>query len=212
MPRINRDKQSETTRPSTLVNRRILPGVLEREELNRLLRAHDPEVAAANSAEITAAHAPLLRQIALEPPTAAGDPGVRGNAITWLGRLAAPDDLNVLTRLAQFDADPGVRGAALLSLGASGVQLAAPVLAAALVSRETVEAVAAAKGLRLLAKRVGTDTVMASISRVRGAAVSELAKKALVAGEPSEKGRKRQATRADPRSASGRARRRKPRR
>jgi HEAT repeat protein len=210
MPRINRDKQSETTRPSTLVNRRILPGVLEREELNRLLRAHDPEVAAANSAEITAAHAPLLRQIALEPPTAAGDPGVRGNAITWLGRLAAPADLNVLTRLAQFDADPGVRGAALLSLGASGVQLAAPVLAAALVSRDTVEAVAAAKGLRLLAKRVGTDPVMASISPMRGAAVSELAKKALVAGEPSEKGRKRQATRADPRSASGRSRRRKP--
>jgi hypothetical protein len=90
MPRIKRDEINVTARASTLVNRRILPGVQEREDLNRLLRVHDPEVAAANRAEITAKHAPLLRQIALEGPHAGGDPGARERAIAWLGRFAAP--------------------------------------------------------------------------------------------------------------------------
>ena len=197
MPKIRRDETSQTTRPSTLLNRRILPGVQEREDLNRLLRVHDPEVAATNSAEITAKHAPLLRQIALEVPQAAGDPGARKQAIAWLGRFATPDDLNVLVKLGQFDADPAVRGAALVSLGASGAQLAAPILAAALASRDAVEAVAAAKALHSLADRIGADRVLASISSIRDAGLSKLAKKALEAPKVVARARKRSATRAD---------------
>jgi HEAT repeat protein len=196
MRRIKREEMSQTTRPSTLVNRRILPGVQEREDLNRLLRVHDPEVAAANRAEIRAKHARLLRQIALEGP-AEGDPGTRKQAIAWLGRLAAPDDLNVLVKLAQFDPDSGVRSAALVSLGASGVELAAPILARALVSRDAVEAVAAAKALNSLADRLGSDSVLASISAIRDAGLHKLATKALEPREMVPRRRKRSSTRAD---------------
>jgi HEAT repeat protein len=197
MPRIRRDEVNQATRPSTLVNRRLLPGVQEREDLNRLLRAHDPEVAAANRSEITAKHAPLLRQIALERPHAGGDPGARKQAIAWLGRFAAPDDLNILVKLAQFDPDPGVRSAALGSLGATGVQLAAPILAAALASRDAVEAVAAAKALSSLADQIGPDAVLATISTIRDAGLSKLAKKTLEARERVPRKQKRSATRAD---------------
>lgn len=197
MPKKKRDETNHATRPSTVVDRRMLPGVQEREDLNRLLRVHDPEVAAANMAEITVKYAPLLRQIALEGPHAGGDPGARKQAIAWLGRFAAPDDLNVLVQLAQFDPDAGVRGAALVSLGASGVQLAAPILAAALASRDAVEAVAAAKALHSLADRIGADTLLASISSIRDVGLSKLAKKTLEARETVPRGRKRSSTRAD---------------
>jgi HEAT repeat protein len=199
MPKIKRDEDNQPTRPSTLVNRRVLPVVQERENLNRLLRVHDPEVAAANRIEITTQHAPLLRQIALEGPHAGGDPGARKQAIAWLGRLAAPDDLNVLVQLAQFDPDAGVRSAALVSLGASGLQLAAPILAAALASRDAVEAVAAAKALYSLADRIGADPVL---SPIRDARLSKLAKKALDAREMVPRGRKRSSTRADSKGSS----------
>jgi HEAT repeat protein len=194
---MKREKSDQAARRSTLLNRRIVPGVQEREELNRLLRAHDPEVAASNRAEITAKHAPLLRQIVQEGAHAGGDPGVRKQAIAWLGRFATPDDLNILVSLARFDPDPGVRGAALISLGASGVQLAAPVLAAALASRDATEAVAASKALYALTDRIGADPVLSAISSIRDAGLSKLAKKVLKAREAAARGRRRSSTRAD---------------
>jgi HEAT repeat protein len=197
MPKIKRNEVNKVTRPSTLVNRRILPGVKEREDLNRLLRVHDPDVAEANRAEITEKHAPLLRQIALEGSHAGSDPGARKQAITWLGRIATPDDLNILVQLVQFDPDATVRGAALLSLGASGAQLAAPILAAALASRDDVEAVAAAKALSSLADRIGADSVLTTISSIHDSGVSKLAKKALEAREVAPAKRKRSSTRRD---------------
>ena len=197
MPRTKHDEVNQATRPSTLLNRRVLPGVQEREALNQLLRVHDPEVAEANRAKITTEHAPLLRQIALEGSHAGGDPGTRKQAIAWLGRFAAPDDLNVLVNLAQFDPDSGVRAAALVSIGTSGVQLAAPILAATLASRDAVEAVAAAKALGLLADRVGVDPVLASISAIRDAEPYKLAKKAFQMRGGVLKRRKRSLTRTD---------------
>jgi len=204
MPRIRRNEIDQVTRPSTLVNRRILPGVQEREDLNRLLRVHDPEIAAANSAEITAKHAPMLRQIALEGSNAGGDPGARKHAIAWLGRFASPDDLNILVKLAQFDPDAGVRGAALISLGASGVQLAAPILAAALASRDALEAVAAAKALHSLADRIGTDPVLATISSIGDAGLSRLAGKTFEAREKATRAQKSARTGADDSGSSRR--------
>jgi HEAT repeat protein len=196
MPRTRNDEVSKATRPSTLVNRRILPGVKEREDLNRLLRVHDPEVAEANRAEIKAKYALLLRQIALEGH-AGGEPGTRKQAIALLGDIATPDDLNILVKLVQFDADPTVRSASLVSLGKSGTQLAAPILAAALASRDDVEAVAAAKALYSLADRIGPDSVLATISSIQDAQLSKLAKKALEARQTARRVRKPSSTRRD---------------
>jgi len=204
MPKRKKTESSEATRPSTLTNRRLLPGVREREELNRLLRVHDPDTGSANETEISAKHAPMLRQIASEVSQTGGDPGVRKRAIAWLGRFAAPEDLNTLVALAKYDPDPNIRGASVLSLGASGVQLATPVLAAALRSRDVVESVAAAKALGALADRIGADRVLASITSTRDVALSRLAKVALAAREAKRRGRKRSSTFAD---EGGKARR-----
>lgn len=198
MPRSKRYERDLPTRPSTLVDRRILPGVQDRESLNLLLRAHDPEVAVANRAEITATDLPLLRQIAMERPLAGGDPAARKAAIAWLGRFAGADDLNLLTELAQFDPDPGVRASALISLGTSGVSLTAPVLAAALASQDGLEVTAATKALNALADRIGVDSVRSSISLGRDASVDRRVKKAL-------EGRGKSVRRKTPRRSSTRA-------
>jgi hypothetical protein len=150
-------------RPSTLVDRWDLPGIRAREELTRLLRAHDPEVAAENLKRITAEHLPLLRQIAQEALDAEGDAVVRRHAIALLGRFAGPDEVNLLADLARFDRDPAVRGEALLSLGRSGVQLAAPLLGNALASSDAVEAAAAAKAVKALAEKLGAARLRASV-------------------------------------------------
>lgn len=199
MARSKRYERDLATRPSKLVDRRILPGVQDREGLNLLLRAHDPEVALTNRAEITATYLPLLRQIAMERPLAGGDPAARKAAIAWLGRFAGPEDLNLLTELAQFDPDPGVRASALISLGSSGVGLAAPVLAAALASEDDLEATAATKALNSLADRIGVGSVRSSISLGRDASVDKRVKKALEGRQKSVRSRrpKRSSTRAD---------------
>jgi HEAT repeat protein len=153
-------------------------------------------VAESNRAEITAKYAPLLRQIALEGQ-AAGEPGTRKQAIALLGDFATPEDLNILVKLVQFVADPTVRSAALVSLGKSGTHLAAPILVAALASRDNVEAVAAAKALYSLADRIGSDSVLAIISSIQDAQLSKLAKKALEARQTARTVRKRSSTRRD---------------
>jgi HEAT repeat protein len=154
-------------RPSTLVDRLDLPGVRAREELTRLLRAHDPEAAAEYSERISAEHLPLLRQMARETPDGASDPVVRRHAIALLAKFPDPDAMNLLADLARFDRDPAVRGEALLGLGHSGVKLAAPILGAALASPDGVEAAAAAKAVRALAERVGGPSVRAGMGTLR---------------------------------------------
>lgn len=152
-------RERPAERPSTLVNRDDLPGVRAREEINALLRAHDPETAEANLARIGDRHGPLLRRIAREPDTAGRDPQIRRNAITALGRLASVEDLNVLTDLATGDEDELIRATALTVLAATGLRLAAPLLADAQESRDPVEATAARKALASLAARLGRETV-----------------------------------------------------
>jgi len=197
MPKRTKMESGEATRPSTLVNHALLPGVQEREQLNRLLRVHDPDGDVTAATEISARYAPILRQIAAEGAPAGADPVVRKRAIAWLGRFAAPDDMNALVALAQYDLDPNIRGAAVLSLGASGAQLAAPILAAALRSSDLDESVSASKALGALADRIGAERVLASISSVRDAALSRLAKAALAARAAKPRVRKRSSTNAD---------------
>ena len=70
-------------------------------------------------------------------------------------------------------------------------------LAAALASRDDVEAVAAAKALYSLADRIGSDSVLATIASIQDAQLSKLAKKALEARETARRVRKRSSTRRD---------------
>jgi len=146
-------------RPSTLVNRDDLPGVRAREEINVLLRAHDPDVAEANLARLTDEHGPLLRQIARDPDVSGRDPNLRRNAITALGRLVSVENLNLLAELATSDDDEVVRGDALTALARTGLRLAVPVLAHAQDSRSVVEATAARKGMAALTERLGPKAV-----------------------------------------------------
>lgn len=152
-------QEEPAVRPSTLVNRDDLPGVRAREELNVLLRAHDPEVAEANLARLTDEHSPLLRRIANEQDVTGRDPSLRRNAITALGRLISVENLNVLTELATRDDDALIRVSALTVLAHTGLLLAVPLLAVAQDSREPVEAAAARKGLAVLADRLSPDAV-----------------------------------------------------
>jgi HEAT repeat protein len=154
-------RQERATRPSTLVNRDDLPGVRDREQINMLLTAHDPEVAEANFALLTERHSPLLRQIAQEPVTSAVNPNLRSNAIAALARFVSADNVNLLTDLAKQDDDEVVRAHAMTALANTGLQLAAPVLADSLDSPHPIEATAARKGLANLTSRHGRTTVEA---------------------------------------------------
>ncbi|WUH98397.1 HEAT repeat domain-containing protein [Spirillospora sp. NBC_00431] len=159
----NAGQEQPAERPSIQVSRDDLPGVRAREELNELLRAHDPETAEANLARLTEQHGPLLRQIAVEPDTSGRDPQVRRNAITALGRLGSVENLNVLTDLATRDEDELIRSSALTVLGGTGLRLAVPLLADAQESSHPVEATAARKALSSLADRLGLDTIESSL-------------------------------------------------
>lgn len=152
-------RQEGPTRPSTLVNRDDLPGVRDREEINVLLTAHDPEVAEANFARLTERHTPLLRQIAREAVTSAVNPNLRHNAIAALARFVSADNLNLLTDLAKHDDDEVIRAHAMTALANTGLQLVVPVLADSLDSPHPIEATAARKGLANLTTRLGRTTV-----------------------------------------------------
>jgi HEAT repeat protein len=167
-PMVRRKKTIEKvrTRPSTLVSRQRLPGPSAREELTRLLRAHDPEIAAANLVKITDRFLPLLRQIAQETPVTNTDPVLRRHAIAQLGRLAGTGELNLLAEIARLDPDPAVRAESILALGTSGLVLAAPTLAQALSSTEPSEVTAASKGIGLLARKVGSAAVRLQVQDV----------------------------------------------
>ena len=150
-------------RPSTLTRRENFPGVRAREELNVLLRAHNPEVAEANLATLTEKHSELLRRIAREPATSSTGPSVRRNAITALGRLPSELNLAVLRELSTGDDDGAVRGNAMTALAGVGAESDIPALAAALESPHPVESVAARKALITLAVRLGVDVVERSL-------------------------------------------------
>ena len=199
MARTPRHETDLPKRPSTRVDKRRLPGVRAREELNRLLRTHDPETAAQARAAIKPEQVPILRQIAREQPTGSGDPVVRKHAIALLGWFAGAEELNALTDLVHFDPDPSVRAAALISLGSTGMQLAAPILSGALASRDATEAAAAAKALTILARKVGPAAVRVQIGRPGTARTVKLAERILGAGDAPARPRraKRARTRAD---------------
>ncbi len=175
-------------RRSRMVDRKDFPGVALREELDGLLRAHDPDEAEEFLRQIREEHQPVLRQIALEGgPTMARV--VRRNAIAVLGRFPSPENLNVLTSLAQADDDPNVRSQALLTLAKTQLQLAVPVLGEALASRDPEEAAAAAKGLVVLTQAIGSDAIRSQFQGERRKAMLERLNELLAQAEAPPKKR-----------------------
>jgi hypothetical protein len=164
-----RKKHSEPVRPkrpSTLVGRKTVPAVIkEREELERLLRVHDPEMAEVTRSRIKPAQLPLVRRIALDHASEGGGMVARKHAIALLGSLGAIEDLNLLSDLARFDAEPAIRAEALTGLGRSGVAMAVPTLLEAIGSSDMLEAAAASKALDILARKVGIAAVRAHLDK-----------------------------------------------
>jgi hypothetical protein len=153
-------------RPSTLISRRSAPAVIkEREELERLLRVHDPEMVEETRSRIKSAQLPLVRRIALDQASEGEGMAARKHAIALLGSLAAIEDLNLLSDLARFDAEPAIRAEALTGLARSGVAMAAPTLVEAIASSDLLEAAAASKALDILARKVGIAAVRAHLEK-----------------------------------------------
>src|SRR5262245_34053186 len=129
-----------TRRASVRIDRGRIPEIARRERLNRLLLAHDPEVAEKNRARITDRDLELLRRIAQEGALAGTPPALRRNAIAYLADRPTPENVNLLVDLARHGEDFYVRGAALAALGRTGLRAVAPILADGLVAQEPVEA------------------------------------------------------------------------
>jgi HEAT repeats len=166
-------------RASVLVARGRIPDVARRERLNRLLLAHDPEVAQRNRDKITDGDLELLRRIAQEGALAGTPPGLRRNAITYLGDRPTPENVNLLVNLAGHGEDFYVRGAALAALGRTGLRAVAPILADGLAAQEPVEAAGAEHGVVALARAIGVTGLRAALAAERRKSVLERLDRAL---------------------------------
>jgi hypothetical protein len=150
-------------RPSTLVERGSVPAAIKaREDLEQLLRVHDPELVEEARSRIKADQLPLVRRIALDPAEGEGMVA-RKHAIALLASRGANEDLNLLSELARFDPEPVIRAEALTGLGRSGVAMAAGILVEAIASNDRVEATAASKALAVLAQKAGIAAVRAQV-------------------------------------------------
>jgi hypothetical protein len=179
-----------------------VPEVARRERLNRLLLAHDPEIAEENRARLTEDDFRLLRQIAQEGALAETPPVLRQNAIAFLADRPTAENLNVLEDLARRGDDPYVRGAALVALGQTGLRVVAPILAEGLVARDPIEAASAEHGVVALGSAIGESGLRAAFHGERRRAVLKRFDRALQrvaeAGKrPARKPRRQQATADD---------------
>jgi HEAT repeat protein len=170
-------------RPSMKVARP--PLAARREQLERMLIAHDLERAERPALKLTGNDYAILRQIALEGALAHALPGVREHAILALAGKPSPENLNVLADLARHGEDHLVRGHALLALGASGVRLATVALVEGLSAEHAFERAAAERGLLTLGMKLGAPVVRAALADPELAAVRARIEAALSAGAKS---------------------------
>ncbi len=194
-------------RASVRVARGRVPDVRRRERLNRLLLAHDPEVAQRNRDKIGDDDLELLRRIAQEGALSGTPPALRRNAITYLADRPTPENINVLVDLASHGEDFYVRGAALAALGRTGLRAVAPILADGLAAQEPVEAAAAEHGIASLARTIGAAGLRAALAAERRKIVLERLDRALVrtaeTEKPPRRPRKPRKTGADDRKRRG---------
>jgi DNA invertase Pin-like site-specific DNA recombinase len=183
------------------VDRGQIPEAAQRERLNQLLLAHDPEVAERNRARITDRDFELLRRIAQEGALAGTPPVLRRNAITYLADRPTPENLNLLVDLARHGEDLYVRGAALAALGRTGLGAVAPILVDGRAAREPVEAAAAEHGIVALGRVIGVSGLRAAFAGERRKAVLERLDRALAriadAGKPARRRPKPRPTATD---------------
>ena len=158
-------------RKSIRIDRSRVPTVARRERLNRLLLAHDPEVAEKNRASLTEDDFELLRQIAREGALANTPPALRQNAIAFLADRPTVENLNVLEELARRGDDPYTRGAALVALGQTGFRIVAPILADGLNASDPIEVACAEHGVVSLGHSVGESELRAAFHGERRRAV-----------------------------------------
>jgi HEAT repeat protein len=156
------------TRPSVRVNKSALPALERRERVVAFLRAHDLDSRADALAELEEADFELIRVIAQEGSASNTEPGVRYSAISALAEHVPVANLNLLSDLATFGEDFYVRGHAVLALGASGLDMAVPLIARHLVAEERFEQLAARRAIGLLARDESKDVVRAYASTLEG--------------------------------------------
>jgi hypothetical protein len=202
-------KRTEPTlpkRPSTLLKRSAVPAsIRQRQDLERLLRVHDPDLVEKARARIKPAQLPLIRSIALDHALVGEAMVVKKHAVALLASLGHAEDLNLLADLARFDSEPSIRAEALMGLGRSGVEMAAPILVQATASRDFLEAAAASRALRILAQKAGVASVQAHVAKSTARA-KKLAAAALVEPKRGAKTKARRQSQGDSSRSSRRAR------
>lgn len=151
-------------RASRLVDRSELPAVEARERVLGALRAHDPDSRGRMPAARNESDDALLRVIAQEGAISNADPSVRYSAIAALASSGTGENLNLLADLAHFGEDFYVRGHALLALGAAGLGIALPAIAAHLSAAERFERSAARRAVALIANKTSAESVKAHAS------------------------------------------------
>jgi HEAT repeat protein len=155
-----------STRASVRVDRENLGAVRDRERIEKVLTVHDLDGTRA-PLSLKEKDGPILRTIARETIASSVQPALRAKAIAGLAQFPNPENLNTLFELAAFGDDVYVRSHALIALGSTGLLASAGQLAKALRATENIERTAAAKGLWILAGKVGLSTVQALLPEER---------------------------------------------
>ena len=152
-------------RTSVLVDRKSLPLIARRVQLNSLLLWHDLELPAKQLNQISSDDIRLLRQIVVEGATTNQIPAIRYSAILLLARWPDVESLNLLHDLARYGEDVYVRSYALLALGSTKLTMVGETLRDGLASSDQVERNAAAKALATLGRAAGPAAIAALASR-----------------------------------------------
>jgi HEAT repeat protein len=184
-------------RKSVTLGRADLAAIERREQLNRLLLAHDLEKPTSYLPALGEEDLTLLRQMAKEGTIANQVPAIRYQAIQQLGRYPTTENLNLLEELARQGEDVYVRSHALLALGNSGVKMAGAVLREGLAAAHSLEKTAAFRGLTALGQSTGVGVIHALQNGERRSAVVDLLKQIasqLTQEPPKARPKKRQTT------------------
>lgn len=148
-------------RTSKQIDRFEFPVLQARDCVLNVLRAHDPDSQGLAMTVLLESDYALVRVIAQEGAISNTEPTVRYNAIAALASSGKPENMNLLVDLAHFGEDFYVRGHALLALGATGMQIALPVIAGHLTAEHRFEQSAARRAIALLTKKTSIESVKA---------------------------------------------------
>jgi HEAT repeat protein len=158
-------------RESVRVSLEAYPQVERRLRLNRLLLAHDPEVAAANLEELVEEDVEVLRRMAQESVLSGNGPVLRCHAIAALARFPSQGNVDLLAELARLGEDPSVRGAALAALADTGLASVLPALKEGLAAKDPVEWETAQRAMVRLGGAVGVEAIQSLLVGERRRAV-----------------------------------------